>query len=72
MGKFPDLKAGQFTVKGYGETKPLVPNTNDLNMAKNRRVEFVVLNKDVLKKEIERRRLLKKEEAAPADTTVTP
>jgi hypothetical protein len=32
-------------------------------------VEFVVLNKDVLRKETERRRLLKQGEGAPADTT---
>ena len=60
MGRFPDLKPGQFTVKGFGEGSPLVPNTNALNMAKNRRVEFKVLNKEVLKKELERRGLLKK------------
>jgi hypothetical protein len=49
----------------------LVPNTNDLNMAKNRRVEFVVLNKDVLRREVQRRRLLQKGEAPP-DTTKAP
>ncbi len=58
--KFPSLKAEQFTAKGYGESKPLVPNNSPLNMAKNRRVEFVVLNKDVLKREVERRKLLQK------------
>jgi outer membrane protein OmpA-like peptidoglycan-associated protein len=73
-GKFPALKSDQFSVKGYGESKPVLPNTSDLNMAKNRRVEFVVLNKDVLKREVERRRLLQKSDApppspAPADTT---
>jgi hypothetical protein len=31
-----------------------------------------VLNQEVLKKEIERRRLLKEGEAMPADSTVTP
>jgi outer membrane protein OmpA-like peptidoglycan-associated protein len=79
--KFPTLKAEQFTVKGYGKSKPVAPNNNELNMARNRRVEFVVENKDVLKKEIERRRLLQKADAtppagaapaptaAPADTT---
>ena len=41
-------------------TRPVAPNTNALNMAKNRRVEFVVLNKDVLKREVERRKLLLK------------
>ncbi len=69
LGKFPQLSADQFTVKGYGKTKPIAPNTNELNWAKNRRVEFVVTNKDVLKKEIEKRQLLKQNEVAPADTT---
>jgi len=71
-GKYPQVDGGRFTVKGYGEDKPLVPNTNDESRAMNRRVEFTVLNKEVLKKEIERRRLLKQGEAAPADSTVTP
>jgi OOP family OmpA-OmpF porin len=69
LSKFPTLTDAQFTVKGYGKTKPIVPNTNELNWAKNRRVEFVVTNKDVLKKEIEKRRLLQQGEAAPADST---
>jgi OOP family OmpA-OmpF porin len=71
-GKFPELKPEQFKVRGYGESRPVVPNNNELNMAKNRRVEFVVQNKDVLRREIERRRLLPKSEPAPADTTGTP
>lgn len=29
--------------KGLGDTKPLVPNTNEINKAKNRRTEFVIL-----------------------------
>ena len=69
--KFPTLKPEQFTAKGYGQSVPLVPNTSELNMAKNRRVEFSVQNKDVLKREVERRRLLKVgETTAPRDTTV--
>ena len=60
LATFPGLKADQFAAKGYGESKPLVPNTNQLNMAKNRRVEFVVLNKDVLKREVEKRRMIEK------------
>src|SRR6185503_15716817 len=68
--KFTALKPEQFTVKGYGESRPLVPNTGALNWAKNRRVEFVVLNKDVLRREVERRRLLKRDEGgAPRDTS---
>ena len=57
---FPDLHAGQLSVKGYGESKPLVPNNSALNMAKNRRVEIKVLNKQELKREVERRRTLPK------------
>ena len=70
--KYPAIDGARFTVKGYGKDKPLVPNTSDENRAMNRRVEFTVLNKEVLKKEAERRRLLKEGEAAPADSTVTP
>jgi len=69
LHRFDKLDPGQFTTKGYGKTKPIVPNTNELNWAKNRRVEFVVTNKDVLKKEIEKRRLLQQNEPAPADST---
>jgi outer membrane protein OmpA-like peptidoglycan-associated protein len=58
--KFPELNSGQFTVKGYGESTPIVPNTTPLNMSKNRRVEFKVLNRETLKREIERRKLLEK------------
>jgi len=70
--QYPELKPEQFTARGYGEKKPLVPNTSELNMAKNRRVEFTVQNKDVLKREIEKRRLLHKTEGAPPDTTRKP
>jgi outer membrane protein OmpA-like peptidoglycan-associated protein len=69
LGKFTGLKPEQFTTKGYGESRPVVPNNNELNMAKNRRVEFVVLNKDVLRRETERRRLLREGEGAPPDST---
>jgi outer membrane protein OmpA-like peptidoglycan-associated protein len=67
--RFPALQTSQFTEKGYGESRPLVPNRDETSWAMNRRVEFVVLNKDVLKHEVERRRQLPKEEPAPADTT---
>jgi outer membrane protein OmpA-like peptidoglycan-associated protein len=49
LAKFPKLEAAQMTSKGYGESRPLVPNDSPANMAQNRRVEFVVINKEVLK-----------------------
>lgn len=36
------LSAGRFTVSGMGKTKPVAPNSNEANRAKNRRVEFVL------------------------------
>ena len=69
LGKFPALKPDQYTVRGYGEDRPIAPNNGEPNWGKNRRVEFVVMNKDVLKREVQRRRLLQKNESAPADTT---
>jgi len=35
------------TSNGYGDTKPVLPNTNAKNKAKNRRVEFVVSFEEV-------------------------
>ena len=49
LQNFPKLEAAQFTAKGYGESQPLVPNTSPANMAQNRRVEFKVMNKEVLR-----------------------
>jgi OmpA-OmpF porin, OOP family len=35
------IKADRLTTEGYGDTKPLEPNTTDAGKAKNRRVELV-------------------------------
>lgn len=39
------VDAPRLVAKGYGETKPLVPNTNEESRAKNRRVEFEVIER---------------------------
>jgi len=60
LAKFPQLQGSQYTAVGYGEKQPVADNNSDTGMAKNRRVEFKVLNTEVLKKERERRQMLEK------------
>jgi len=62
LAKFPQINREQYTAKGYGERVPVAPNTSVEGMAKNRRVEFKVMNAEELKKERERRRTLQKGE----------
>ncbi|GAB3065438.1 flagellar motor protein MotS [Virgibacillus ainsalahensis] len=38
-----DVYQERFSIVGYGETEPLVPNTNPDNMSKNRRVEIIIM-----------------------------
>ena len=51
LAHFPKLEPRQITARGYGGSQPLVPNTSPANMEQNRRVEFVVLNKEILKRQ---------------------
>jgi len=79
--RFPNLSRDRFTVKGFGESRPIAPNTSEAGRSRNRRVEFVVTNRDVLRREIERRRIerrppspppgdeIRLPEPAPPDTT---
>jgi outer membrane protein OmpA-like peptidoglycan-associated protein len=62
LEKFPQLTRENYTARGYGERQPVATNTTVEGMAKNRRVEFKVLNTEELKKERERRRTLQKGE----------
>ncbi|WP_404453663.1 flagellar motor protein MotB [Virgibacillus necropolis] len=41
--KVNDFDKSRFTIVGYSDTKPLVPNDSPENMSKNRRVEIVIL-----------------------------
>lgn len=45
------IDPSRFTVVGYGETKPLVPNTDRISRAKNRRVEIIIEQKPENKNE---------------------
>ncbi|MFZ3578241.1 flagellar motor protein MotS [Virgibacillus sp. DJP39] len=38
-----DFDKSRFTIVGYSDTKPLLPNDSDENMEKNRRVEIVII-----------------------------
>ncbi len=38
--------ADRLVAKGYGDSKPLVPNVTELNKQRNRRVQFIILEQD--------------------------
>lgn len=59
--KFSALNPSQYSARGYGEIKPVADNKSDTGRALNRRVEFKVLNREVLRKESEKRKMLKKD-----------
>ena len=40
------VPAERLEAKGYGETKPLVPNVTEGNRQRNRRVQFIILDQD--------------------------
>src|SRR6185503_2475806 len=62
LTNFPQIQRDQYTAKGYGENVPVASNRTVEGMARNRRVEFKVLNTEELTKERERRSLLKRGE----------
>jgi outer membrane protein OmpA-like peptidoglycan-associated protein len=48
LTNFPDIEADQLTAVGYGESNPVATNDTAEGRARNRRVEFKVLNSEVL------------------------
>jgi outer membrane protein OmpA-like peptidoglycan-associated protein len=65
MQKYPTLDASHFTAVGYGPDVPVASNGTELGRARNRRVEFRVTNKDVLRIEREKRQPAPKDDATP-------
>ncbi len=49
-GKFA-IDPGQYVARGYGESQPVAGNDTPEGRAENRRVEFKVLNREVLERE---------------------
>lgn len=48
--RFPDIQGDQITAVGYGESRPVAPNDTEEGRAQNRRVEFTVMNVEVLRR----------------------
>jgi outer membrane protein OmpA-like peptidoglycan-associated protein len=40
------IAADRLVAKGYGDTKPIVPNVTELNKQRNRRVQFIIVEQD--------------------------
>jgi len=40
------VEASRLDAKGYGQNKPIAPNINEAGKAKNRRVQFVIMDQD--------------------------
>ncbi len=53
LTKKESVDAGRMAAKGWGIEKPIAPNDDEAGREKNRRVEFLVIEQDVTKKQVE-------------------
>ena len=49
LWRFPQVSSNQIRVRGYGEEQPVASNKTKEGRQKNRRVEFIVLNREELR-----------------------
>ncbi len=49
---FPQIRPDQYVIRGYGESQPIAGNDTAEGRRRNRRVEFKVLNKESLRREV--------------------
>jgi outer membrane protein OmpA-like peptidoglycan-associated protein len=60
--KFGGLSRGQFVARGFGKSRPVATGGDEASLAQNRRVEFLVLNREEARLQIQTKRCLRRGE----------